>query len=60
MINVYWTENKWKIFWRIFVPYFCYLSLTLYFLFNYNLVPKEEMGNHKNIFATLNLVNLAY
>ena len=60
MLNVYWTENKWKIFWRIFVPYFLYLSITIFFMFNFSLMEDEKQKNHKIFFAFLNFISLSY
>ena len=34
MISVYWSENKWLIFWRIFIPYCLYLALSLFYWIN--------------------------
>ena len=34
MTNVFWPQNKWLIFWRVFVPYVAYLSFSLFYWVN--------------------------
>ena len=34
LLEVFWNQNKMKIFWRVFVPYIMYLAFTLYYTIN--------------------------
>lgn len=49
LVDVYWVENKWNIFWRIFIPYILHLTITLYFLIN---VVCREDSHEKSGFET--------
>ena len=60
LLDVYWDMNKWKIFWRCFVPYLIYLSVTLSYFFNVLLVDKEDESKWKYIYAIINLCSLFY
>ena len=60
LLNVYWSLNKWKIFWRAFVPYLFYLGVTLAYFFNVLLVHEEEESSWKYIYAIINLCSLFY
>ena len=32
LLDIFWSENKWRIFWTIFMPYVAYLVLTIYYM----------------------------
>ena len=60
MLEVYWTENKWKIFWKIFAPYVLYTGITLYYFFNILLVHETNDEFETRLLATMNMLILIY
>lgn len=60
MLEVYWTEFKWKIFWRIFAPYVLYTGITLYYFFNILLVHETNTEIETRLLATMNMMILIY
>mmetsp|Transcript_20852 Transcript_20852/g.28106 ORF Transcript_20852/g.28106 Transcript_20852/m.28106 type:complete len:89 (-) Transcript_20852:1280-1546(-) len=60
ILDVYWIENKWKIFWRIFIPYVFYLGMTMFYLTSYACVSDKDELEGKRTTAIICLISLLY
>ena len=58
MLDVYWTDNKKHIFWKIFVPYCIYLILALFYWIQ--VICKEHEHPLKFVIAPVLLVFIIY
>lgn len=58
MTQVYWSYNKWLIFWSIFVPYVLYLVISIFYLMNVICQDVENEHHLMYILAPINLLLL--
>jgi len=57
LVDTFWIEYKWKIFWRIFMPYVVYLCLTLYYMINVVCVDELQETGWESYIGFLNLIS---
>ena len=60
MTQVYWSYNKWLIFWSIFVPYVLYLVISIFYLMNVICQDVENEHHLMYILAPINLLLLVW
>lgn len=61
LLEVYWGDLKMSIFWKIFIPYIIYLSLTIWYIMKVICVEETEIKGKSDIYiGVFMLANVAY
>ena len=59
LLDIFWNENKWRIFWKIFLPYVLYLFFTIYYMVHVVCVEINDIAPWVKFFGFLNVLVIA-
>ena len=60
LLDIFWSENKWRIFWKVFMPYVLYLVVNVYYMVHVVCVDKDEIAPWVKFLGFLNVLIIAY